>query len=287
MAARASIIKLYPTAKFFYAYSLESELNGTQLATVSSDMNCPSWDTNTSFRIDFTNDLVAGNASSGDDPPTQYDIYRQEYGKNSLKHVATIPGTKRSFTDHSVKNNLQYRYYIYPSSSSMIGAPFVTGYEEYRNYYWELLLVNSTDDENVYTLDTIYKFEFNPADVVMQNNTESNKIRTFSRYLRVQKDGVNCWTGTLSALAGIYNCTTSEYEENAELLDAIQELSTDPRRKFLRDYVGHLYEIDVSSPIEFSQKVMSVGSVTTKKLEWTEIASAELAQIVAEGDLDE
>ena len=287
MAARASIIKLYPTAKFFYAYSLDSELNTAQLATIASNMDCPTWDTNTNFRIDFANDLVAGNASSGDDPPTQYDIYRQEEGASALKLVATIPGSKRSFTDYSVVNNKRYRYYIYPSSSAMIGAPFVTDYASYSTYHWELLLVNPTDDENVYTLDSIYKFEFNPADVTMQNNTESNKIRTFSRYMRVQKDGVNCWTGTLSALAGIYDCDTSEYEENVEILDAIQELSTDPRHKFLRDYVGHLYEIDVSSPIEFSQKVMSVGSVTTKKLEWTEIASAELAQIVAEGDLDE
>ena len=287
MATRKSIIKLYPKANFFYAYCLDGELNSTQLATVNNTMECPTWDTNTEFRIDFTNDLVSGNSSSGDDPPTQYTIYRQEEGSSLLKMVATIPGSKRSFTDYSVKNSKRYRYYIYPSSTTMIGSPFVTDYIAYSAYYWELLLVNSTEDENVYTLDSIYKFEFNPADVVMQNNTESNKIRTFSRYLRVQKDGVNCWTGTLSALAGIYNCTTSEYEENAELLDAIQALSTDPRRKFLRDYVGHLYEIDVSSPIEFSQKVMSVGSVTTKKLEWTEIASAELAQIVAEGDLDE
>lgn len=287
MAARASIIKLYPTAKFFYAYSLDSELNDAQLASITSAMSCPTWDTNTNFRIDFSNDLVAGNASSGDDPPTQYHIYRQEEGSGSLKQVASIPGSKRSFTDYSVKNNTRYRYYIYPSSSAMIGAPFVTAYASYSTYYWELLLVNSTDDDNVYTLDSIYKFEFNPGDVTMQNNTEANKIRTFSRYLRIQKDGVNCWTGTLSALVGIYDCDTAEYEETVALLDAIQELSTDPRRKFLRDYIGHLYEIDVSSPIEFTQKIASVGSITTKKLEWTEIASAELAQIVADGDLDE
>ena len=287
MAARASIIKLYPTAKFFYAYSLDSELNGAQLASITSAMDCPTWDTNTSFRIDFSNALVSGNASSGDDPPTQYDIYRQEEGSGSLKLVATIPGSKRSFTDHSVANHKSYRYYIYPSNNTMIGAPFVTGYASYSTLYWELLLVNSTDDENVYTLDSIYKFEFNPADVTMQNNTEANKIRTFSRYLRVQKDGVNCLTGTLSALVGIYDCDTLEYEETVSMLDAIQGLSADPRRKFLRDYAGHLYEIDVSSPIEFSQKIASVGSVTTKKLEWTEVGDGELAQIVAAGDLDE
>jgi len=287
MAARASVIRLYPTAKFFYAYSLDSELNSAQLATIASAMDCPTWDVNTDFRIDFANDLIAGNASSGDEPPTQFDIYRQEEGVSSLKLVATIPGSKRSFTDYSVKNNKRYRYYIYPSSSAMIGAPFVTGYTSYSTYYWELLLVNSTDDENVYTLDSIYKFEFNPGDITMQNNTETNKIRTFSRYLRIQKDGVNCWTGTLSALVGIYDCDLAEYEETVELLDAIQELSTDSRRKFLRDYAGHLYEIDVSSPVEFSQKIASVGSVTTKKLEWTEVGDGELAQIVAAGDLSE
>ena len=287
MASRVSTIKLYPNAKFFYAYGIDSELNATQLASINSAMDCPTWDTNTQFRIDFTNGLIAGNASFGDEPPTQYSIYRQEDGQSSLKLVAEIPGSKRSFTDYSVKNNKRYRYYIYPSSTTMIGSPFVTDYIAYSAYYWELLLVNSTEDENVYTLDSIYKFEFNPGDITIQNSTEANKIRTFSRYLRIQKDGVNCWTGTLSALVGIYDCDTSEYEETIELLDAIQELSTDPRRKFLRDYAGHLYEIDVSSPIEFSQKIASVGSVTTKKLEWTEVGDGNLAQIVADGDLDE
>ena len=287
MASRPSIIKLYPNANFFFTYCLDSELNSTQTLAITGAMSCPSWDTNTEFRIDFSNGLIAGNSSSGDNPPTQYNIYRQEEGASAINMVATISSAKRSFTDYAVVNNKRYRYYIYPSSSTMIGAPFVTDYASYSTHYWELLVVNSTDNDNVYTLDSIYKFELNPGDITMQNNTEVNKIRTFSRYLRIQKDGVNCLTGTLSSLVGIYDCETSKYEESVELLDAIQALSTDPRNKFLRDYAGHLYQIDVSSPITLDQKYFSRGTLTTKQLEWTEVGSGELAQIVAAGDLDE
>ena len=287
MASRASIIKLYPNANFFYMYCLEDEMNAAQLASISASMDCPTWDTNTEFRINFDNALLAGNASFGDDPPTQYAIYRQEEGESSLKLVATIPGTRKEFTDYSVKNNHSYRYYIYPSSTAMIGSPFVTEYITYQKHYWELLVVNDTDTDNVYTLDSIYRFELNPEDITTQNNTEVNKIRTFSKYLRVQKDNVNCLTGTLSSLVGAFDCATNEYTEDIEMLDAIQTLSTDSRSKFLRDYAGHLYQIDISSPITFNQKVFSNGTLTSKQLEWTEIGSSELSQIVAAGDLDE
>ena len=287
MASRASIIKLYPNATFFYVYCLEDEMNADQLASINANMDCPTWDTNTQFRINFDNSLLAGNASFGDDPPTQYAIYRQEEGESSLKLVATIPGNRKGFTDYSVKNNHNYRYYIYPASTAMIGSPFVTDYITYQKQYWELLIVNDTVNDNVYTLDSIYRFELNPEDITLQNNTEINKIRTFSKYMRLQKDNVNCWSGTLTALAGMFNCATNVYEEDIEMLDAIQTLSTDPRNKFLRDIAGHLYQIDISSPITFNQKVFSNGTLTSKQLEWTEIGSSELSQIVAAGDLDE
>ena len=83
---------------------MSGDLNAIQLALINSDTECPDWDLNTQFRIDFSADLVAGNASFGNEPPDQYSIYRQELGASTLELVASIDGDKSGFTDYTVKN---------------------------------------------------------------------------------------------------------------------------------------------------------------------------------------
>lgn len=121
--------------------------------------------------------------------------------------------------------------------------------------------------------------------MVFQNNTTVNKLRNFTPYLKLQRDSINCWSGTLSSLAGVYDCTTGRYSETLTLLDAIKALSTDTRTKFLRDFDGHLYKIDISSSIEFTQTSYANNRMTTKKMEWTEIGPSTGVKIVAEEDL--
>jgi len=287
MANRDSILKLYGNLGCAYMYYVEGALNAAQLAAIAADSACPDWDTNTQFRIDFTNNLIAGNASFGNDPPTEYNIYRVDADTDESSLAATVDGAKRSFTDYAIVNGVTYKYNIAPASSTHIGAMIETDEIVPDIKSWELLVVDDTDDDNIYTLSAIYKFNLNVEDVVLQNNTTVNKLKGFTPYMKLQRDSINCWSGTLSSLAGVYDCTTQDYTENLTILDAIKALSTDIRTKFLRDLDGHLYKIDISSSIEMSQQVFGNRRATTKKLEWTEIGSAEDVQIVAQGDLDE
>ncbi len=286
MAIRESIVKIYGGQLCDYGFYVTGDLTATQLATFQANDECPDWDSSTEFKIDFLNGLVAGNASFGDNPPTEYKIYRKIAGEASLVLAATIDGTKESFTDYAVANDTTYSYYIYPSDDESLGTPIETQSITTAFKSWQLLVVDDTDEDGVYTLSQIYKFDFNPDDVQLQNNTTVNKLRNFTNYLKLQRDSTNCWTGTLSSLTGVYDCATHQYSESLTMFDAVKTLSTDLRKKFLRDFDGHLYEIDVSSPIEMSQKVFANGRMTTKKLEWTEIGDASSVQIVADGDLD-
>lgn len=285
MTSRTGSVSLFGGATYGYAYYVSGALNSAQREAVEEDSGCPAWDINTEFRIDFLNGLVAGNATFGDEPPTEYKIYRVDTSDDSSVLAATLSSDKRGFTDYAVQNGKTYKYQIAPSDTLKIGSPIETAEAPYRLQAWELLVVDDTDTDNVYTISAIYKFEFNAEDVVMQNNTTINKLRGFSQYMRLQRDSINCWTGTLSSLAGVFDCTTKRYSENITMLDAIKSLSTDTRTKFLRDFDGHLYKIDVSSAIELSQRVFANGRMTNKKLEWTEIGRCDGVQILAAGDL--
>ena len=287
MADRKSTISLLGGATYAYAYAVSGDLNSTQSGAITDNLACPGWDTNTQFRIDFLNSLVAGNASFGNEPPTEYKVYRVDTSDDTSVLAATLDGEKRSFTDYAVQSGKTYKYQIAPSDTLKIGSPIETASIPYQVQSWELLVVDDTDETNVYTLSAIYKFEYNAEDVSLQNNTTVNKLRGFTPYMKLQRDSINCWTGSLASLAGVYDCSTRRYTENITLLDAIKSLSTDIRKKFLRDFDGHLYEIDVSSAIELSQRVFANGRMTTKKLEWTEIGTSDGVQIVAAGDLSE
>ena len=287
MANKKSTISVFGGATYSYLYSTSGNLNATQINAIVNNLACPSWDTNTQFRINFTNGLVAGNASFGDEPPTEYKIYRVDTSDNSSVLAATIGVDKSGFTDYAVKSGKSYKYQIAPSDTLKIGSPIETGVVPYQVQSWELLVVDDTDTDNVYTVSAIYRFDYNPEDVSLQNNTTVNKLRGFTPYMKLQKDSVNCWTGSLSSLAGVFDCATNRYTENLTILDAIKSLSTDSRTKFLRDFDGHLYRIDVSSAIELSQRIFANGRMTTKKLEWTEVGDSTGAQIVAAEDLNE
>lgn len=287
MASRTSVISLYGNQDCAYVYYVEGALNSTQAESIENDSGCPEWDTNTQFRIDFSNGLVAGNASFGSDPPTEYKIYRIDAETDESSLAVTLSGDKRGFTDYAIAKGHTYKYNISPASESHIGSAIETDEVSTDIRSWELLVVDDTDEDNVYTLSAIYRFKFNTDDVVLQNNTTINKLRNFTPYMKLQRDQTNCWSGTLSSLAGVYDCETQSYTESVTLLDAIKALSTSLKTKFLRDLDGHLYKIDISSSIEMTQQVFGNRRATAKKLEWTEIGSADDVQIVAAGDLSE
>ena len=244
----------------------------------------PSWDIDTQFRVSFTNPdnpLIAGNAMSGDNPPTQYDIYRNKQGED-LVLAGTVAAEKLVFTDYAVCNNTEYTYSIYPSSDSEYVGSAIVSHKPFKTDWraWYLIVCDQYGTENSFIAKEIYAFEFDLRDIQMTNNTNVNRIVTFSRYPRVQKDLVNAWSGTLSALLGRIDCSgTQQYFETADMTDAVRELSTDIRPKFLRDMEGHLYRVEVCSPISINQSYYLNGNRTEKSLEWVEIAPLNNAKI--------
>lgn len=275
-------VKLTGGATYDYVIIAKSEYDIDEVT-----FEDPSWDIDTQFRVSFTNEtnpLIAGNSMSGDNPPTEYDVYRSKNGED-LVLAGTVDAANPIFNDYAVCNNTDYSYTIYPSDSSDYVGTAITLHDPIRTKWcaWYLLVCDETEEKNSFVVDEIYIFEFDLNDIQMTNNTTANKIVTFSRYPRVQKDLVNAFSGTLNALIGKINCAGDHYYyETTDMTDAVRELSTDIRPKFLRDMEGHLYHVEVCSPISINQKYFLNSYKTEKSLEWIEIAPLNNAKITGD-----
>lgn len=266
-----------------YVYFTSNSLTSAQSAANRELGNCYPWTFNTQFRIDFTKLLVAGNASTGDEPPDSWDIYREVDGSGNLVFAGTSSGDNLTFVDYAIGNQRSIRYYIYPSSGDYLGAPIVTDWITTNFPGWSLIVCESTDTDNVYTVDSIYHFDLNLASTQINNNTQSSIMHNFTNYLRVQTNNTNCWSGHLSALLGKYDFTANggagEYYEDLDMIREYKRLTTDRRDMFLRDYDGNLLKVRITSPITIAQNINSSRAEHTKAISWVEVGSSEGVQI--------
>lgn len=272
-------IKLYGAQVCHYLYAAVA-LTSAQQQAVERGGPCPEWGTATRFRIDFANGLIAGNESTGNEPPTQWRVYRQRRGEARLTLAGVVGGDVLSIADYAVAAGTAYRYQIQPVASSYIGAPIITQYLTTAFDGWTLMVVDRTGEENAFTIGEIYLFELNPADTAIQNNTTVSRLTNFTPYLKLQHSSTNCWSGTLSALLGrIASGPDGRYFEDVAMAEAVKSLSTERRPMFLRDPNGRLMRVGISSAVTLSQAQRSAAGQQMKQLEFTEIGPADGVQI--------
>lgn len=280
MSERKNTIKLHGGQHANYLYVVRDSLNRVQDYAVGRPVECPAWDTNTQFRIDFINDLIAGNVNIGNEPPSGWVVYKLKNGGSTLIPAGTFIGHRAEFIDYAVGDNTGYKWYIYPMTESKMGNPIVT--EEIVTDFdkWTLFVVDTTTTENTFTLKEVYYFDLNLEDITLTNNTEVSVITTFSKYMRLQKNPTNCLSGTLTSLVGYVDCATGKYVDTFEATDAVFRLSTSTNTKFLRDLQGRFICVDISAPVTMTQTLAGMQSVNKVSLSWTEVADASMAMVV-------
>ncbi len=267
-----------------YLFAVENTLTDADRDAALAGQACPVWGTDTRFRIDFTNGLIAGNESTGNEPPTQWRIYRQRKGDATLVLAGVVEGSRLSLTDYAVAAETAYRYHIQPVAASYIGMPIITEYMTTTFDGWTLMVVDGDAAANEFTIGEIYLFDLNPADTSIQNNTTVAKLVNFTPYLRLQRNATNCWSGTLSALLGRIRCDgDGGYFEDVDMGEAAKSLSTETRPMFLRDPNGRLMRVGVSSAVTLSQTQRSAAGGQMKQLEFTEIGPADGVRITGVG----
>lgn len=236
-------------------------------------------------------DMSAGN-SSLTNTIEGYEVRRRSEGDLYTEYVGTVRNEsedlnpKNYLIDYMVKNNTNYTYYLYPtakySDNGIVLHPSVAGEIKTDWAYWSLLLVDETEEENVFYLNKMFKFELNMTTDAMGNNAVVSVLQNFTKYPTVQYGTSNYWSGSLSALCGYVSCGDSsiDYVQTPRMIDELKKLTSDTRRKFLKDVDGNVWEVKITAPITITAEDKFLQSVKTVKISWTEVGDTSGISII-------
>lgn len=242
------------------------------------------WNNSTSLYANFSNEdnrLGAGD-SSVVGTIDGYEVYRRKYNESHSEYIGTIQPSKNGvgdlIVDYSVKNGVDYTYYLYPNVDSSKGgiplSPLVTKQVAIDAPYWSLFVVDETDEENIFYLDKMFKFELNIQVDDMTNNTQVSIAQNFTKYPTIQYGMSNYWSGSLSALSGFIASNCIDYVQTTNMIDELKSLYSDTRRKFLKDIDGNLWEVNISAPLNINTQYTATQSLKTWKFSWVEVGDA-------------
>lgn len=270
-------IKMYGNQICDYVHLQSTEVNNDDVKTVQSEPT--TWGGSTVMLSKFNKDLSGGNSAMLESI-VGYEIRRKKGNESHTTHIGTIQNSdetndKKFVIDYSVSNDCDYTYYLYPSlSSEGYLSPLVTKRTHTDWSYWSLLIVDESDVENVFYLNKMFKFELNLKEGDMNNNAVININQNFTKYPTVQYGMSNYWSGSLSALCGFISCSDTEYIQTPNMIEEIKALSSDTRRKFLKNTAGDIWEVTVSTPINLSTEMTAMKDLKTLNFSWCEVGEA-------------
>lgn len=272
-----------------YLYVSESQIEQSKFQYINAEP--AKWDPNTLMLAKFNDeDMSAGNSSLTENIKG-YEIRRKSGNNLYTEYVGTVKEneedkskTKRYIIDYMVKNNTDYSYYLYPSvghsTNGILLTPSITEEVKTDWGYWSLLVVDESDEDNVFYLNKMFKFELNVAVDSMSNNATVSVLQNFTKYPTIQYGTSNYWSGGLSALCGYVSCVDSSYVQTPNMIDELKKLTSDTRRKFLKDIEGNIWEVKITASIDIAEEYSAIQSVKSVKINWTEVGEVSEISII-------
>ena len=248
------------------------------------------WGNTTSFYANFND--ANSRLSAGDSKIIGnidgYEVYRRKYNEPNTEYVCTIQKSEENIgnlmIDYAVRNGAEYTYYLFPNTKTTESgtplSPFITNQLAIDVPYWSLLIVDETDEDNVFYLDKMFKFELNLQVDDMSNNAQVSISQNFTKYPTLQYGASNYWSGSLSSLCGFISSNGIDYIQSVNMINELKSISSDTRRKFLKDISGNLWEVNVAAPINVSIENMSLQDVKTWKFSWVEVGDTKGVSII-------
>ena len=281
-------ITLYGEQTCDYLYIQKNAPTEDEFSCVNDEPS--EWKETTSLYANFNNEnsrLSAGN-SALIGTIDGYEVYRRKYNDSYVEYVCTIQKGEKDIgdlmIDYAVKNGVDYVYYLYPNASATksgtILSPFITKQLAINVPYWSLFIVNESDEENVFYLDKMFKFELNLQVGDMTNNAQISISQNFTKYPTIQYGAANYWSGSLSSLCGFISSNGIDYVQNTNMINELKSISTDTRRKFLKDTEGNLWEVNVSAPINITTENTPLQAIKTWQFSWTEVGDVSGISII-------
>lgn len=280
-------ISIYGKQVCDYLYAQSAPIDETDIGYVDAEPD--GWNDETLLFAKFDNNLVAGD-SSLTDSIVGYEIRRKKGSDPYTSYVGTIKSTpenmkaKKYIIDYMAKNNSDYTYYLFPSTaqagSGALLSPSVTNEVNTDWGYWSLLVVDETDEEKVFYLNKLFKFELNLQTGDRTNNAAVSVIQNFTKYPTVQYGMSNYWSSELTALCGCITCNDVDYIQTLNMIEELKALTSDTRRKFLKDIDGNVWEIKITAPVNISTNDNTLERIKSVRIAWSEIGDASDVSII-------
>ncbi len=275
-----------------YLYMTNSQVDQSQFQYVDAEPE--EWNSNTLMLAKFNEDDMSAGNSSLTTNIKGYEIRRKSGDNLYTEYVGTVKESSdesnppKYIIDYMVKNNTEYTYYLYPatthSDNGILLSPSITSEVKTDWEYWSLLVVDESDEENVFYLNKMFKFELNLSTDPMSNNAVVSVLQNFTKYPTVQYGTSNYWSGGLSALCGYVSCADGSYIQTPNMIDELKKLTSDTRRKFLKDIDGNVWEVRITAPISIASEDNLLQSVKTAKISWTEVGEVSEISIINNPD---
>lgn len=248
------------------------------------------WESSTILYANFNNSESPLNAGDSNlvGNISGYEVYRQKYNESVSEYIGTIQKSEDNVNDlmidYAVRNGVEYTYYFYPNTKKTQSgtelSPLVTKQVSIDCPYWSLFIVDETEEENVFYLDKMFKFELNLEINDMTNNAQVSITQNFTKYPTVQYGTANYWSGSLSSLCGFLSTSDTDYIQTTNMIDELKSLSSDTRRKFLKDMAGNLWEVNASAPLNISTVNTASNDLKTLRFSWVEVGDTKGISII-------
>lgn len=275
MSTTINKIEINGACTLDYVWVTNTEMTPDWKAVLDNVEYEPKWDINTQLLARFNYSLNGGNA--GDEAGNTLEgwkVYRQNVEGSTLKYVKTLDPSDIFVVDYNTEWGQSYIYYLFPSYKKAMGAPFVSKEVKACWVDWILLLCRE-EKENEFAVEESFLFQLNTNSGQMNNNADVQVFKTYGQYPKVLKGQSNYLSGQLSSLVGYIGETNGElgYIEKLSMLERLRNLNTDPRRKFLKDKKGHVWEVELTAPTTMEYMENVTGQPVTGSISWTEVAS--------------
>lgn len=257
-----------------YVWVTTTEFTKDQIVEISDISYEPLWDSGTIILAKFNNTLNAGNIEdvfgSG---LVGWSVFRQKADGGYLEYVRTVNAGDSYVVDYNNVYGEEYLYYLFPNTADTISEPFISNKAKACWTEWALLVCDPGDKENEYKVMETYLFQLNRNVGQLNNNADVNVFKTYTRYPKVTKGSSNYLSGQLSSLVGYLANVENDlqYFETTEMMDKLQELTTDPRKKFLKDTKGHIWAVELTAPTTFEYQQNMVKQPVIGGINWTQV----------------
>lgn len=275
-----------------YLYVSKNQIDQSRFQYIDVEPN--EWNLDTLMLAKFNENDMSGGDSSLIENIEGYEIRRKSGNNLYTEYVGTVkeekdkPESKKYIIDYAVKNNTDYAYYLYPSTkysdNGILLSPSITSEVKTDWGYWSLLVVDSSDKDNVFYLNKMFKFELNLDVDTMSNNAEVSVLQNFTKYPTIQYGTSNYWSGGLTALCGYMSCADGNYVQTPNMIDELKKLTSDTRRKFLKDIEGNMWEVKITESVSITEEYSAIHSIKSAKISWTEVGEVSGISIINNPD---